>query len=261
MLLAAHINGQSVARGINFLDPTSAQDLATKAYVDSAVEGLAWKDSVRVASTANINLAAPGASIDGITMAANDRFLAKDQSTGSQNGIYIWNGAATPATRAPDMSTAAEVEQAVMTVEEGTSAASTYRQTAVNVTLDTTTLTFTSFGTAAPAATETVAGVLELATQGETDTGTDDLRAVTPLKLTNWSGRKQKATATIGDGSATSFNLDHNFATRDVQVTVYKNSGNYDDVIVDVTRPTTNRVTLTFAVAPSSASYNVVVIG
>lgn len=261
MKLAAHIDGQSVSRGINFLDPTAAQDLATKAYVDSAVEGLAWKDSVRVASTANINLAAPGASIDGITMAANDRFLAKDQSTGSQNGIYIWNGAATPATRAPDMSTAAEVEQAVMTVEEGTSAASTYRQTAVNVTLDTTTLTFTSFGTAAPAATETVSGVLELATQGETDAGTDDLRAVTPLKLANWSGRKRKATATIGDGSATSFNLDHNFATRDVQVTVYKNSGNYDDVIVDVTRPTTNRVTLTFAAAPAAASYNVVVLG
>lgn len=35
----------------------------------------------------------------------------------------------------------------------------------------------------APAASETVAGIMELATQTETDTGTDDLRAVTPLKF------------------------------------------------------------------------------
>jgi len=37
-------------------------------------------------------------------------------------------------------------------------------------------------------ATETSLGVLELATQGEVTTGTDDLRAVTPLKLATWWG-------------------------------------------------------------------------
>lgn len=53
----------------------------------AALEGLAWKDDVRAASTANINLASPGASIDGVTMAANDRFLAKNQTAGAENGI------------------------------------------------------------------------------------------------------------------------------------------------------------------------------
>lgn len=260
--ILSDLNMGGVARLTNLPDPTLAQHAATKAYVDSAVEGLAWKDSVRAASTANINLAAPGSTIDGITLATNDRFLAKDQSTASQNGIYIWNGAATPATRASDASTFPELEQAVVTVEEGTSnGATTWRQTQVNGTIDSSNVTFTAFGTAAGAATETVAGVAELATQGETDTGTDDARIVTPLKLANWSGRKRKASANVGDGSGTSFNIDHNFNMREVVVEVYKNSGNYDTVICDVTRPTVNRVTLTFASAPALNAYTVVIIG
>ena len=198
----------NAARIVNLPDPTLAQHPATKAYVDSAVEGLAWKDSVRVASTANLTITGPGATIDGVTMSANDRVLLKDQTTASQNGLYIWNGAAVSMTRAADANTFAELEQAVVTVEEGTSAGASFRQTAVNGTIDSTSVTWTSFGTSAAAATETTAGVLEIATQSETDTGTDDLRAITALKLNNWSGRKRKATATFGDGSATSFNID-----------------------------------------------------
>jgi len=256
-----NIDLNSQAKVVNSQDPTSAQDLATKAYVDSAVEGLAWKDSVRVASVANVTISGPGASIDGVTLSANDRVLLKDQSTGHENGIYIFNGSAVAMTRAADASTFAELEQAIVTVEEGTSAGSSFRQTVVNGTLGSTGISWTSFGTSAPSATETTAGIAELATQAETDTGTDDNRIVTPLKLNNWSGRKRKHVATIGDGSATSFNIDHNFATRDVGVEVFRNSGNYDSVIVDVTRPSTNRVTLTFAVAPSSNAFNVVILG
>ena len=251
----------NAARIVNLPDPTLAQHPATKAYVDSAVEGLAWKDSVRVASPANLTITGPGATIDGVTMSANDRVLLKDQTTASQNGLYIWNGAAVSMTRAADANTFAELEQAVVTVEEGTSAGASFRQTAVNGTIDSTSVTWTSFGTSAAAATETTAGVLEIATQSETDTGTDDLRAITALKLNNWSGRKRKATATFGDGSATSFNIDHNFNTRDVQVEVYRNSGNYDSVLCDVTRPSVNRVTLTFAAAPAASAFNVVVLG
>lgn len=251
----------NAARIVNLPDPTLAQHPATKAYVDSAVEGLAWKDSVRVASTANLTITGPGATIDGVTMSANDRVLLKDQTTASQNGLYIWNGAAVSMTRAADANTFAELEQAVVTVEEGTSAGASFRQTAVNGTIDSTSVTWTSFGTSAAAATETTAGVLEIATQSETDTGTDDLRAITALKLNNWSGRRRKATATFGDGSATSFNIDHNFNTRDVQVEVYRNSGNYDSVLCDVTRPSVNRVTLTFAAAPAASAFNVVVLG
>jgi len=249
-----------IARIVGLPAPLAAAEPATKGYVDSAVEGLSWKDSVRVASVANINLAAPGAAINGVNMVANDRFLAKDQTAAAENGIYIWSGAATPATRSADASTFDELEQAVVSVEEGTSAGTTFRQTATNGTLGTTAVAWSNFGTSAAAATETIAGVAEIATQAEVDAGTDDSRMVTPLKHANYAGRKFKAAANIGDGSATSFNLDHNFNTRDVTVAVFKNTGNYDEVIADVTRPSVNRVTIAFAAAPAANAYRVVVI-
>lgn len=251
----------SAAKVINLPNPTSDQDAATKAYVDNAVEGLAWKDSVRVASTANITLSGPGATIDGITMVANDRVLVKDQTAPAENGIYIWNGSAIAMTRSVDAGTFYELEQAIVSVEEGTSGDASFRQTEVNGTLGTTPISFSSFGTVAPSATESVAGIAEIATQTETDTGTDDTRFITPHKLANHTGRKFKFSQTIGDGSATSFNVDHNFNTRDVTIAIYRNSGSYDEIMADITRPSVNRVTISFAVAPASSAHRVVIIG
>lgn len=258
----SNIQMQSGARITGLQSAAASDEPVTLGQMNAQIEGSSWKASVRVASTTNLTLSAPGASIDGISLTSGDRVLVKDQTTQSQNGIYTWTGAATPMTRTADASTFKELEAAVVTVEEGTSNGQTkWRQNQVNGTIDTNNVVWIADTTSVPNASESTAGAIEIATQVETDTGSDDSRAITPLKLANWSGRRRKASATIGDASATSFNIDHNFNTRDVVVEVYKNSGNFDTVICDVTRPSVNRVTLTFGAAPALNAYAVVIIG
>lgn len=250
----------NVVGPINLKAPVNPNDAARLTDLQAAIEGLAWKDNVRVASTANIVLATPGATIDGITMNTSDRVLVKNQSAPAENGIYIWNGAATLMTRSIDTNTALELLNAVVSVDVGTAGAgTTWRQSSTNITLGTTAINWGTFGTSAPAASESAAGIAEIATQGETDTGTDDLRFVTPLKLANLAGRFRRFTQNIGDGSATTFAVPHNFNTRDVQVQVYRNSGNFDTVEVDVDRTSVNNVQLTFATAPAASAFRVVV--
>jgi hypothetical protein len=70
----------------------------------------------------------------------------------------------------------------------------------------------------------------------------------------------RKLAANIGNGAATAINVVHNFGTRDVIVEVYRNSAPYDTVRADVDRSVdVNTVTVTFATAPATNAYRVVV--
>lgn len=249
----------NVAKIVNLPNPTNAQDVATKSYVDSAVEGLSWKDSVRVATQANINIASPGATIDGISMASGDRVLVMAQTTASQNGIYIWNGASVAMTRSLDANTASELEQATVAVEEGTSAGVTYRQTAVNFVIDSGNVTFVAFGSSTPQATTSTTGAIAIATQAEVDGGTVANKAVTPQALATSVYTSKKLNADIGDGSATSYTVTHNLNSRDVIVQVYRNSGSYEEVLVEVQRATVNSVVVLFDTPPTANQFRVVV--
>ncbi len=126
-----------VARIRNLPAPVNPDEPVRQQDLNSAVEGLAWKDSCRVASQANLNLSSPGASIDGITVVAGERVLVKAQTVDSENGIYIWNGAGVAMTRSLDANTSEELEQAITTVEEGTSIGMSWRQSVVNFVLGT----------------------------------------------------------------------------------------------------------------------------
>lgn len=226
----------------------------------SALLGLAWKDDVRVSTQANIDLSAPGATIDGITMVANDRFIARSQTSALENGIYVWNGAAVAATRATDSSTFNGLEGAVTVVTEGTNAGTSYRQTQVNGTIETDTITWTTFGASSGAASETSAGVAELATQAETDAGTDDARIVTPLKLATSPFARKQYTALFGDGSATSFTITHSLSEKYPQVTIVKESTGAE-IGCDITY--TNNTTMTvggFVTAPTSNELRVIAL-
>jgi hypothetical protein len=260
LILTDHdFNG--VSRIINLPDGTAAQHPATVAQLQAAVEGLNWKDNVRVATSSNINLASPGATLDGVTMAANDRFVAIGQTNAFDNGIYIWNGAATPATRALDANSATELLSAVVIVDEGTSAGAGYRQTAVAITLGTTNLVWTSFGAAVPTATTSTQGKIQLATQTEVNTGTDANKAVTPATLAGRTNEKKLFSADIGDGSATSYTVTHSFNTKDIHVVVRRNSGNFDVVDTEVRINNVNSVDVLFSQAPSSNQFRVIILG
>lgn len=252
----ADLDLQSTAKLLNLPTPSASGDAASKSYVDtaiaSAVNLLAWKDAVRVASTSNVNTASPGASIDSVSMSANDRVLLKDQTTTSENGVWIWNGAAVAMTRATDFDATAEIEGATVPVEEGTAnAGTTWRLTTQNPTIGSA-LAFTNQASTTPDASTTVPGKVELATQGEVDAGTASPAnlVVTPSTLAAWPSKALRHSATIGDGALTQIDVTHNLGTKDVHVSVRRVS---DDKIVDceITALSTTQVRLNFASAPA----------
>lgn len=252
----------SVARILNLPASVAAGQPVIHEQLLSAIEGLDWKDAVRGAAQGNVNLASPGATIDAIApISGVDRWLLYNQTAIDENGIYIWNGAASAMTRALDASTGPELEGAVVSVKEGTDAGVTFRQTQVDITLETDDVIWETFGTSVPAATETTAGKAELATQAETDAGTDDARIITPLKLTNWSGRSRRFEVNIGDNTATQIDVTHNLNSRDVEVQVYRNSTPWDNIGCDISRPDANTVRLNFAtgLAPTTNQFRVLV--
>lgn len=119
---------------------------ASTAYVDNLVQGLSWKKAVRAATTANGSLATAfenGDAIDGVTLATGDRILLKNQTTGSENGIYTVNASGAP-TRATDADAGAELVNATVYVSEGSSLADTQWTCSTNapITIGTTALTF-----------------------------------------------------------------------------------------------------------------------
>jgi hypothetical protein len=129
--------------------PTDATDAATKAYVDSVTEGLHIHEAARAATTANVNLANAlenGDTLDGITLATGDRILVKNQSTASENGIYVVQASGQP-TRATDFDTATEVDSGdFIFVYSGTVNASTgWVQTNKPATIGTDAINFTQF--------------------------------------------------------------------------------------------------------------------
>jgi hypothetical protein len=133
-------------------DPTNAQDAATKAYVDAFSQGLDVKASCRVASTANVSVSSAPSAIDGVTLAAGNRILLKNQTAAAENGYYVFTSAGAALARTTDADTATKLTTGSFTfIEEGSTNATTswVLSTPLPITLGSTALTFTQFGAGA----------------------------------------------------------------------------------------------------------------
>lgn len=241
--------------------PSSATDAANKSYVDNVAAGLQWKAPVRAASTGNITLTAPGATIDGVSMASNDRFLAKDQTTSQDKGIYVWNGAASAATRATDADTGTELAPGTaVTVTEGTANADkTFLIVSdAAITIGTTAQTWGQF--AGGGTTYSAGNGLNLtSTTFNVVPGSGILADGTSTRV-DPSVVVRKYAANVPAQASPSFT--HNLGTMDVQVTVFDQvSGTKAEVLVDKVHVDTNTVQLLFASAPTASDYRVVIFG
>jgi hypothetical protein len=111
------LNSQTIT---NLADPVNTQDAATKGFVEATSQGLDVKGSCVAATTGNITISTAlnnGDTLDGVTLATNDRVLVKDQSTASQNGIYVVGSS--PA-RADDLAAGSDAAGMFTFVEQGT---------------------------------------------------------------------------------------------------------------------------------------------
>lgn len=265
-------------RIINVASPTAAADAANKAYVDALASGLEWKQEVRAATTTNGTIStayAAGQVIDGYTLVLADRILLKNQTTQTDNGIYIVT-AGTP-TRSTDANTTASLNNATLLVTKGTVNANTsWTQTTADPTVGSSNIVFVAYaaGTTYTAGNglQLVGSAFSVLLDGGANSGLAS--SGTGLKVNPGTGIitsggstavdftvvPKKFAASIGNASLTTFTVTHGLGTADVIVQVYDN-GTLAQVETDVVHTSTSVVTLTFSVAPTSNQFRVVVLG
>jgi hypothetical protein len=152
-LLARVADNETIAgtwtfnNAVTGIDPTNATHYATKQYVDNITTGLDFKASVKVATTTNIALTGTQ-TIDGVAVVAGDRVLVKDQTTATQNGIYVVAAGAWARSLDADNTPGQEVSAGLYCfIEQGTTNGDTgwVLTTDGAIVLGTTSLTFAQF--------------------------------------------------------------------------------------------------------------------
>ncbi len=161
---------------------------AVETRILAATAGLKWKASVRIATTVAGTFASSfenGDTVDGVVLATGNRILLKNQADQTTNGIYTVNASGSP-TRATDADSASELEGAAVSVQEGTSNANTtWLQTTDSITLGSSNIVFSTFGTSVADADASTKGIAKLYTSlgSNTDGSIDQNTANTNFAL------------------------------------------------------------------------------
>lgn len=283
----------------NLADPVNNSDAANKGYVDNAIAGLSWKDSVHLLAASNIDLTGTSGTlvIDGhaaLTSAEDGyRLLLTGQTTSSENGIYTYadNGTSYTLSRSSDADTFGELVGAAVFVKEGTNYEATAWVQANHYLTDFTNQDWVqfsgqgtylaqdgvvltgnvfSFGPTSDGGlqTGTAGASIKLQTNSGLATTTNGLAVGAGTGISVSSGTvavdtavvARKYAVSVGNNVLTSIAVTHSLNNLDVTVQVYEVATGAE-VYPDVTRTDANTVTVGFAVAPTSNQYRVVVIG
>lgn len=240
--------------------PVADTDAANKAYVDSVLQGLSWKEAVRASTTGPVDILTAlvvGQTLDGVVLAAGDRVLVKDQASAAQNGIYTVSTSGT-AVRAVDMSTPTEFDGAAVFVKEGVQNESTgWTQTSKVSVVDTSPVIWALFASnrvaesttipiGSPTAADISAGAVALTSTTSVGDGLaliNQLLGQLVAKQPLCSGYEH-----IQAEASTTWTISHETNTRKVQISVYDQSG---ELIIpeSVKIINTNVVQVSFAAA------------
>lgn len=259
--------------------PTEAKDAANKEYVDSKVNGQAWKAPVEVATfaalpaytqsgsgaTGTLEANANGAlTVDGVAVTTNMRILVRLAVEAKHNGIYraAQAGGASEKyklIRAEDGTTGAQLKDATVLVHAGTELSDRVYNISntTEITVDTTAITIVEIqsgtavvgdGTYTERETNKIA--LKPNSASPTAPGNGEVSAVT-------KGGTRKATfALTGNSSLTEFTVTHNLGTRLLMLQGQENSAGNPTVPIELDwePSSTNAVLIKFPTAPASGT-------
>ena len=240
----------------SLLDPTAAQDAATKNYVDTTFAGsgaLIYQGGYDATS------AAPSAGVkQGWTYAvtvAGTGSPAGFWSPTLEVGDLIIANQDTPV----DAGDWTEINKNI-DVATGTVLGIVNVPAAGGLSISSGAVSLPNVGTAATVGGVAKSLVLTTDTKGRVSSATAGDIQIAASQVTNFCAEVescQTAREKVGTiGSASSWTITHNFGTRNVVVNVYQNSGSYQEVKTTITRPTVNTVVISVAFAVGANAYN-----
>lgn len=253
------MNSQKIT---NLANATNPQDAATFAQLEQARQGVRNKPAVEAAMTTNVTISNPGtASFDGQTLANGERLLLTGQTTGSENGIYVFNGSGVALTRADDADAFAELDSGAETYAQGgTANQGVWRQTVELSSFSGQSWIKVNGGTtytAGDGLTESPAGTFNVGAGTGIVSSANDVAVDTAVI-------PRMFTTTVGNGAATSFTITaatHGIGSgRKKVVQVFEDSTG-DLWFVDVTLASNGDVTVAFTTAPTTNQFRVNILG